>query len=288
MSNLMLHGLGGGGGIAAIGDAVGSGTAGSILFVDGSGNLAQDNAGLYYDDAGNQLRLSAASATDMLLRIRAAAAHSANLTEWQDSSGNILACVSAGGAFWLNKDSSPFGMSSAYVSAVMGDKTGATAANGGVLAFGRNNKSHEPYMGVGAWDNGTSRAIYYGGTGWGLPDATSHNFYTSATYTETNDSGVLRFNIDSSGVATFDGNVIIDGLVDANVQLRVQGGASQSANLTTWEDSGGSVLSAIDELGAWHPPSMNDATANNNSVYYSTDASKLVYKDSGSTVNNLY
>lgn len=36
------------------------------------------------------------------------------------------------------------------------------------------------------------------------------------------------------------------------------------------------------------PPSMADSSAPNNSIYYSTTASKLVYKDSGGTVNNLY
>lgn len=36
------------------------------------------------------------------------------------------------------------------------------------------------------------------------------------------------------------------------------------------------------------PASMADASAPNNSIYYSTTANKLVYKDSGGTVNNLY
>jgi len=37
-----------GGGGMAIGDAVTSGTSGSVLFVDASGNLAQDNSKLFY------------------------------------------------------------------------------------------------------------------------------------------------------------------------------------------------------------------------------------------------
>lgn len=40
--------------------------------------------------------------------------------------------------------------------------------------------------------------------------------------------------------------------------------------------------------GAWEPASMTDAAAANGTVYYSTTASKLVFKDSGGTVNNLY
>lgn len=39
---------------------------------------------------------------------------------------------------------------------------------------------------------------------------------------------------------------------------------------------------------AFKPASLADSVAPNNAIYYSTTASKLVYKDSGGTVNNLY
>ena len=39
----------------SIGDAIGSGTSGSILFVDASTNLAQDNTQLFWDDTNNRL-----------------------------------------------------------------------------------------------------------------------------------------------------------------------------------------------------------------------------------------
>lgn len=39
---------------------------------------------------------------------------------------------------------------------------------------------------------------------------------------------------------------------------------------------------------AWQPPSFSDANASNNSIYYSITANKLVYKDSGAVVHNLY
>jgi hypothetical protein len=44
----------------------------------------------------------------------------------------------------------------------------------------------------------------------------------------------------------------------------------------------------IDATGCINPASMADSAAANNSIYYSTTASKLVYKDAGGTVNNLY
>ena len=54
------NGSGGGGGIS-IGDAVGSGTSGSILFVDASTNLAQDNGELYWDNTNNRLGIGTTS-----------------------------------------------------------------------------------------------------------------------------------------------------------------------------------------------------------------------------------
>jgi hypothetical protein len=51
----------GGGGGVSIGDAVGSGTSGSILFVDASTNLAQDNGELYWDNTNNRLGIGTTS-----------------------------------------------------------------------------------------------------------------------------------------------------------------------------------------------------------------------------------
>ena len=64
--------------------------------------------------------------------------------------------------------------------------------------------------------------------------------------------------------------------------------ATPNANAFEIHNSSSTVLTAFDATGAWEPPSMADSAAPNNSVYYSTTASKLVYKDSGGTVNNLY
>jgi hypothetical protein len=68
----------------------------------------------------------------------------------------------------------------------------------------------------------------------------------------------------------------------------IQGASSQSANLQNWTDSSTSVLAAITKNGGIKPAHMADSAAANDTIYYSTDASKLVYKDSGATVNNLY
>jgi hypothetical protein len=55
-----------------------------------------------------------------------------------------------------------------------------------------------------------------------------------------------------------------------------------------WFGRGGSFLSGIDRTGAYQPASLADADAANSTVYYSTTQSKLVYKDGGGVVNDLY
>jgi len=61
-----LVAAGGGGGGISIGDAVGSGTSGSILFIDSSTQLAQDNGQLFWDNSNNRLGIGTASpSTDL-------------------------------------------------------------------------------------------------------------------------------------------------------------------------------------------------------------------------------
>ncbi|GEM_PF-5657031 len=48
------------------------------------------------------------------------------------------------------------------------------------------------------------------------------------------------------------------------------------------------LLARIRNNGTIEPVTLTDAQAENNSIYYSSDQAKLVYKDSGGTVNGLY
>jgi hypothetical protein len=63
---------------------------------------------------------------------------------------------------------------------------------------------------------------------------------------------------------------------------------SQIADLEQWQDSSANPLSRIYASGAIGPAHLADSAAPNDSIYYSTTASKLVYKDSSGTVNALY
>jgi hypothetical protein len=67
-----------------IGDPTG-GTPGSVLFVDASGNLAQDNANLFWDDANNRLGIGT-TGPDKALEINHATGANLRLT-YNDSNG---------------------------------------------------------------------------------------------------------------------------------------------------------------------------------------------------------
>ena len=112
------------------------------------------------------------------------------------------------GAVNVTRQNNAFSSGSAYLALLMGDLTGANAANGGLYAFARHNKSKKPFVGVSGWDDGGGRAIYYGGGGWGVPDAMLHVFHTAPTYSETNNTGPERMRITPAG------NVLIGTTVD--------------------------------------------------------------------------
>lgn len=75
--------------------------------------------------------------------------------------------------------------------------------------------------------------------------------------------------------------------VGGQVRCWTRNGQSQDA-FVILAPGGGSSLMSIDATGAIKPASMADVSAPNGSVYYSTTAGKLVYKDAGGAVNNLY
>jgi len=57
MKTVLVSALTGGGGGMAIGGAVTSGTSGSVLFIDGSGNLAQNNSQFFWDNTNLRLKV---------------------------------------------------------------------------------------------------------------------------------------------------------------------------------------------------------------------------------------
>ena len=106
-------------------------------------------------------------------------------------------------------------------------------------------------------------------------------------------SGIPLYVSGGDAVGTGDGGSVIlqSGAFStsgSNGKVIVRGLASNTVNLQEWQNSAGSTLAAVLSNGAIQPASMADSAAANNTIYYSTTASKLVYKNSAGTVNNLY
>lgn len=70
--------------------------------------------------------------------------------------------------------------------------------------------------------------------------------------------------------------------------LIIEPHASQTADVFDMVDSGGTKIMGISKNGGIYPVHLADSAAVNDTIYYSTDSSKLAYKDSGGTVHDLY
>lgn len=73
-----------------------------------------------------------------------------------------------------------------------------------------------------------------------------------------------------------------------DVLYRAKAHGLQAVNLFEFADSSDVLMSAITKNGSFMPPQIADASAANNTLYFSTDVSKLSYKDPSGTVNRLY
>jgi hypothetical protein len=84
------------------------------------------------------------------------------------------------------------------------------------------------------------------------------------------------------------GWVSMHGGDSGSVTAAVVNAASQSVDSFRVTNNSGTTQFAIGHNGTMKPPTLADSAAENNTIYYSSDASKLVYKDSGGSVNALY
>lgn len=79
-------------------------------------------------------------------------------------------------------------------------------------------------------------------------------------------------------IPTSNGNMVLN--AGANMTILPNG------NLVTF--SAQIPNAVVNNSGVWQPPQMSDAKAPNGTIYYSTTASKLVFKDYSDVVHNLY
>jgi len=87
-----------------------------------------------------------------------------------------------------------------------------------------------------------------------------------------------------------DGNTcfIRNGTATGSPRFRVAGLSGQTGHLAEFTNNSNVIQCAITANGAIIPASITDAAAANSTIYYSTTAGKLVFKDSGGVVQALY
>ena len=117
--------------------------------------------------------------------------------------------------------------------------------------------------------------------GSAVGDVVFRNIASGKSILVSHDSGGAAVTINSTSTT-------VAALATTRVPLTVSLAAAQSADALQVKNSGGTTIFKVLAGGGVEPASMADSSAPNNSIYYSTTASKLVYKDSGGTVNNLY
>lgn len=156
------------------------------------------------------------------------------------------------------------------------------------MAHGSQGTNTSP-LGGGNLDEGARFGEYitaYAGKGFGMTysqrvDASANNDIIAGVYAAPN------MQVGSyTGVKAY--GMLFANLQAATVGMAFVAHASQSANVFEVQNSSLSTIFAVAKNGAIKPASLADSVAENSTIYYSTDASKLVFKDSGGTVNNLY
>lgn len=173
--------------------------------------------------------------------IKGAVSQSANLQEWQDSSGTVLSKVEANGTIRIMDgatsililDADPATRRMLLRRDGVGEQLMAQFFNG--AAIGTNTGCGWTFNGGPAFSTMAQMV-----TTWedGSGDNTQFLFKTRNTSVST------KLTIGSSG------NVLVNGFTAPTVGLTVKGAVSQTANLQEWQDSSGSVQLAVDKDGA--------------------------------------
>lgn len=178
------------------------------------------------------------------LIVKADASQTANLQEWQNSAGTVLAKVSSAGRLVV-ADDGEISSSIILTSIAAPSITTTSTANNYGLTISGSNASTGSNVGISfaAWGS-------LGFNGLAVPGAA-----VWFTRTGSFSQGYLSFLTRTGGVTASPlaermrvgetGTITIAGFTDSSVGLIIKGAASQTANLTEWQNSAGTVLSYI-------------------------------------------
>lgn len=195
---------------------------GTSIFSEGS----TGNIGIGTASPSARLHING-TANDQQLIVRGHSTQTANLQEWQNSSGTVLSNFTSGGALRVFSTGDSFGSPQAIIQ------------SSGTTGFGLrvNNSSGDGFL----FSNTSTTAILQALTSTAA--ARDMTLSGSSLILRTGSVYTNRLTINNNG------NVLVNGFTSSTVGLTVKGAASQTANLQDWQDSSGTVLTAIDASG---------------------------------------
>jgi len=205
---------------------------GAVTLTDKYAQLATANT-----FTGGVQQITTASASTAGLIIKASASQTENLQVWQNSSATNLVGVGPTGGIFINRTTG-----SSTTALIM--STGATTSTG-IRVDGVAGQTAD----LQAWRDSGGTVLSNVTASGGFETNGSLRFYTSsarsAWSTLTNTSGNLSFNYQ---FALTDRLSVTAGAA-ATIPMTVKGAASQTGDLTQWQDSSGNVLGRVLSTG---------------------------------------
>jgi hypothetical protein len=192
--------------------------------------------------------------------VKGAASQTANLQEWQDSSGTALASVSSSGNFQtsainlLNGNYASGTTPALIIGADIGStttRTNATRKLGAVCGTHYTTTNASPL--IFSFDSDSSYSRIGIGGGFSGYNAASQVWLYTAANTNTV-SGTPRLKIDENG------NVLVNGFTASTTGLTVMGAVSQTSNLQEWQAASSTVLAYVNASGGLGSNSLSSIT----------------------------
>jgi hypothetical protein len=184
--------------------------------------------------SSNALGVNPASASTVGFIIRGASSQSANLQEWQNSSGTVLSSVLSGGAI-----SAP-NFFAGYIAGTMISAIASGPSNSGIIVRGYASQTADLQQWQDSNGNVLAR-IYSNGAA----------SFAGGAVTATGGGSFVSINKSNFGVGATDDIATINIGTSSATQrgLIIKAVASQSASLQEWQDSSGTVIAFVNPQG---------------------------------------
>ena len=222
---------------------------------------------------GGKLGISTGGTTNIGLVVRGVASQTADLQQWQNSSGTALAAVTSGGRIWAGSmtvatsgavtAASQFGVVISSASTVgIGIKAAASqtanllefqSSAGGLYSRFDSVGQYQGVYAVLSSDAVGTLPLKVKGASGQTANLTEWQDSSGGLLTAINNSGQIatfgRLTVGSSVVSTDARMVLLNTGTTTSVLQIIRGIASQTADLQQWQDSAGSVLSRVQADG---------------------------------------